>query len=70
MKNLAAIAALTVLLAATLGGCGLFRPTPPPTPLEASWNRYQACIHQPRAVAANCERLRLAYEAQLSRAPR
>jgi hypothetical protein len=66
MRNLAAVA----VLAATVSGCGLFRSPPPPTPLEASWNHYQTCIHQPRAVAANCERLRLAYEAQLNHAPR
>jgi len=58
---------LHAAVAAALGGCALFRPVPPPTPLEASWNRYQACIHQKNAVAARCERLRLAYEAQLNR---
>ena len=46
MKNPIVIAAL----AAAVSGCALFRPTPPPTPLEASWNRYQTCIHQTRVV--------------------
>ena len=66
MKNLIVIAAL----AAAVSGCALFRPTPPPTPLEASWNRYQTCIHQPHVVTGQCDRLKLAYEAQLNRAPR
>ncbi len=50
-----------------LSGCGLLREPPPPTPLEASWNRYQACVHQSRDATLQCERLRLAYEAQLNR---
>jgi hypothetical protein len=62
----------TLILAAVaaLGGCGLLRQPPPPTPLEVSWNRYQLCIHQTREATQQCERLRLAYEAQLNRAPR
>ena len=66
MKNLA----LVLASALCVSGCGLFRQPPPPTPLESSWNRYQACVHQARNATRQCERLRLAYEAQLNRASR
>ena len=66
VKNFVAVAAL----AAALGGCGLLRKPPPPTPLEVSWNRYELCVHRLRDATTQCERLRLAYETQLNRAPR
>jgi len=59
---------LIIACVAALGGCGIQWHTPPPTPLEASWNRYQLCVHQSRSATTQCERLRLAYEAQLNRA--
>ena len=59
-----------ILIAFGASGCALFRPPPPPTQLEAAWNRYQACIHQVRDATVQCERLRLAYEAQLNRVSR
>ena len=60
---------LMIGLAAALCASGCVQP-PPPTALELSWKNYQLCVHEPHAVAARCERLRLAYETQLNRAPR
>ncbi len=59
--------AFVLALAAVLGGCGIHWHDPPPTPLEASWTRYQACVHQSKNATVQCERLKLAYEAQLNR---
>ena len=68
MRKRVLLAAVPLMLGAS--GCGIFRQPPPPTPLEVSWNRYQLCVHQARDGTAPCERLRLAYEAQLNRAPK
>ena len=59
-----------VIAACVLVASGCLRKPPPPTPLEASWNRYQACVHQTRDANVACARLKLAYEAELNRAPR
>ena len=63
MKKLIVIASLTV------GMSGCLQP-PPPTPLETSWKNYQTCVHQSHNANTQCARLKLAYEAQLNRAPR
>ena len=63
MKKLIVIAGLS------LGVSGCLQP-PPPTPLETSWNRYQTCVHQTRNANVACARLKLAYEAELNRAPK
>jgi hypothetical protein len=53
-----------------VGGCALFPPLPPETPLAVSWRRYQSCVTEYQQALTRCERLRLAYEAQLDRAER
>jgi hypothetical protein len=60
MRNLA----LVLAAFAALAGC---QQPQPPTALETSWKRYQLCIHQTRNATVQCERLKLAYEAQLNR---
>jgi len=61
MRNLVFVLAAS----AALGGC---QQPAPPTPLQISWNRYQDCVHHTQNATVQCERLKLAYEAQLNRA--
>jgi hypothetical protein len=56
-------------IAAILSGCAtLFPPLPPRTPLAVAWRRYQACVSQSEHALTQCQNLRLAYNAQLTRA--
>jgi hypothetical protein len=55
------------VLAAAAALCACQQPAPP-TPLQTSWNRYQDCVHHTKNATVQCERLKLAYEAQLNRA--
>ena len=63
-------AAAVIMLFALVSGCAWFRRPPPITPLAASWNRYKACVDQSHNATVQCERLRLAYEAQLNQVSR
>jgi len=60
---------LIFVLAAAAVLCGCQQPEPP-TALETSWKRYQDCVHHTKNATVECERLKLAYEAQLNRAPK
>lgn len=52
-----------------MGGCStLFPPLPPDTPLAVAWRRYQACVNQSQHALTQCQTLRLAYDAQLTKA--
>ena len=54
---------------ALLCGCAtLFPPLPPDTPLAVAWRRYQACVKQSQHALVQCQNLRLAYDAQLTKA--
>jgi hypothetical protein len=60
---------LILLLAAALGGCAvLFPPLPPNTPLAAAWRNYDACKKQSKHALTDCQNLRFAYDAQLTKA--
>jgi hypothetical protein len=60
---------LILLLAAALGGCAvLFPPLPPNTPLAVAWRNYDACKKQSKHALTDCQNLRLAYDAQLTKA--
>ena len=61
------ISAVILVAAAALGGC---QQPEPPTALQTAWNRYQVCVHHTQNATVQCERLKLAYETQLNRAPR
>ena len=61
--------ALLIAIISGVSGCAaLFPPLPSETPLAASWHRYQGCVKQSQHALTQCQNLRLAYEAQLTRA--
>jgi hypothetical protein len=62
---------LIAVLAVPLAGCAiLFPPLPPDTPLAVAWRKYEACKKQSQHALTQCQNLRLAYEAQLTKAER